>query len=66
MLVKNIPQLWALSAVGKVFKKLFPCSDFHFGMCAHVAKSTKEVQCDLDHVFSLYIFLNSLLPAERY
>lgn len=35
MLVKNIPQLWALSAMGKVLKKYFPVVIFTL-VCVHM------------------------------
>lgn len=63
MLVKNIPQLWALSAVGKVIKNYFPLVIFTWYVCTCCQKykgkhSVTQIVC------SAYAFLNSLLSQE--
>lgn len=58
---KDTPQLLPWSVVGKILFKIislwwFSSDFFYLGIYADVAKSTEEVVCDLDHMFSLCIF----------
>lgn len=65
MLVKNIPQLWALSAVGKVIKNYFPLVIFTL-VCAHMLPEAQRKHSVTQIMCSAYAFSNSLLSAGRY